>query len=265
MVRKEIMCSHKVTSIELSIILPAYNEEGQIERAIHQNFQTIEELDISAELVVINDGSSDRTLEILENLKRQYPQMTLLNHGKNKGFGGAIHTGVQKSQGKFCIVAPADNPTTLFMLNPFLKKRNESDLIIGYRSQKPGYNSVMIRNSKIYHLIMRIFCNLHYKDLNWIHVYRRTLFNYTQIEFKGILIGAEMILKAQTLGCRINEVPCSMEERTHGVASASRPKIWVKTFFEMVKFLYKAKFGLLKLERTDIFKNQNEDREKLAS
>jgi dolichyl-phosphate beta-glucosyltransferase len=234
------------SEIYLSIILPAYNEAGNIATAVATNIEAARTLSIPFEVLAINDGSADNTGELLSQLECQWPELRVVSHEKNSGLGAAIRTGLTNARGQFCIISPADSPLSPQTLKPFLAVADESDLILGYRVQKPGYSWIMIFNSRLYHAALRMVCGLPYRDVNWIHLYRRSIFERIELDFVGIVMEAEVVLKAHALGMRIREVPCPMTERVIGQASAAQPKVMYRTGRDLLRLLWDWKFGPLR-------------------
>ncbi len=118
-----------------------------------------------------------------------------------------------------------------------------SDLILGWRPERLGYTPLMRFNSWFYHVLLRLLFGLPYRDVNWQHLYRRSIFEQIDIETHGVVMGAEMAVKAHRLGLRVAEVPCPMRPRRGGVASASRPKVMLRTAQEFGRFFWRWHFG----------------------
>lgn len=227
----------------LSILLPAYNEAQNIVNAVVTNVAAGRELALHFEIVAVDDGSRDETARLLEELKTNYPELRVITHGVNQGLGKTIRTALRAARGEFCILAPADSPHTAETLQPFLKVADGADVILGYRTEKPGYNWLMRFNSRLYHRLLRTICGLPYRDVNWIHLYRRRIFEQIELEFTGIVMEAEVVLKAHELGLRIREVPCLMRERVHGQACAKQPRVMLRAGRDLLRLLWRWRLG----------------------
>ncbi len=227
--------------LKLSIIIPAYNEEKNIITAVTRNMEVGREIAIDFEIIAINDGSTDDTGRRLAELEPSVPELVVKTHSTNRGIGAGIVTGIDCANGEFVIFAPADNPLEIDVIRPFLNIADHADLILGYRMEKPGYSCVMKFNSRVYHFLLRHIAGLPYRDINWIHLYRREIFHHLDIEFEGIVMAAEVVLKAHRRGLRIREVPCPMVERQHGRASASRLPVMIKTGLDLARLLIRSR------------------------
>jgi dolichol-phosphate mannosyltransferase len=225
--------------VDISIIIPAYNEAGNIASAVKTTAEAGRRLARPFEIVAVNDGSADGTGKLLAELKADCPQLQVVTHERNRGLGAAIRTGIRAARGKFCILLPADSPYDAETLRPFLTAADDADVVLGYRAVKPGYSWFMRFNSRLYHWLLRTICGLPYRDVNWVHLYRRRIFEQIDLEFAGIVMEAEVVLKAHMLGLRIREVASPMQERTHGRASAARPKVMVRTGWDLLRLLWR--------------------------
>ncbi len=119
---------------ELSIILPAFNEEGNIARAVESAFAGAAKIPMTCEVVVVNDGSRDGTAGILEALRmEQGPRLQVVDHAVNLGYGVALRDGFRASRGRLVFYTDSDNQFDLGELKDFTPLMAENDVILGYR------------------------------------------------------------------------------------------------------------------------------------
>jgi len=129
----------------LSIIIPAYNEAHTIGETL-QNLQTVmENIDIAYEIIVVDDGSEDNTVEILE----QYPDITLIQHPDNGGYGRAIKTGMNSAQYDWCCICDADGTYPVTEIPNLLQYVPDFDMVIGERTGKHYWGSFSKRMGRI--------------------------------------------------------------------------------------------------------------------
>ena len=117
-----------MNNLDLSIIVPAYNEEKSIRKSITNLLDVFKKSQISFELIIINDGSQDNTLEIIERFKALYSEYDIyvLNNKKNLGKSASLNKGFKIAKGNFTAIHDADleyNPTDLLKMFNFLKKK----------------------------------------------------------------------------------------------------------------------------------------------
>ncbi len=117
--------------IKLSLIIPAYNEEGIIKETLDAVLKFLSEKRYNWEIIVVDDGSSDKTSEIIRSFRTQ--GVRLVKHALNRGKGAAIRTGVKKSKGKFIIFSDADLSVSIKNIDQFLTELKKSEVVIGSR------------------------------------------------------------------------------------------------------------------------------------
>src|SRR5215203_3950655 len=92
----------------LSIFFPAYNDSGTIASLVITALRTARKLTPDHEVIVVNDGSADNTAEILDELARTYPEVRVVHHEKNRGYGGALRTGFASARRELVFYTDAD-------------------------------------------------------------------------------------------------------------------------------------------------------------
>jgi glycosyltransferase involved in cell wall biosynthesis len=127
-----------------TLLIPVFNEEQSIEQTVLSAKNTLEKLDEDFEIVVINDGSTDRTAEILAGLS--VPEMKIVNHKQNRGYGASMKTGIRHSLGEVIGTTDADGTYPIEQLGPMMQimREKEADMIVGARTKK-GVKIPLIR------------------------------------------------------------------------------------------------------------------------
>lgn len=118
--------SFSINKIKTSIIIPAYNEEGCIEKVI---VDVKKYLNQECEIIVVNDGSTDRTKEILE----QIPNVKVINHPENRGYGAALKSGIQEAQGVYVLIIDADGTYPPESISELICQKDYYDMVVGAR------------------------------------------------------------------------------------------------------------------------------------
>jgi glycosyltransferase involved in cell wall biosynthesis len=219
----------------LSVIVPAYNEQALLATAIESMVAAVSAAARPLEIVVVNDGSEDRTADIAEDLSRRLPEVRVVHHAVNSGWGQAVRTGIANAKQEYVVLAPVDNPLSAEQVRTFLAAVDGADIVIGYRKGRAGYSLLLNLGSHCYHLMVKALFGVRYRDVNWIHVYRRNVIERLPLRLSGIVFPAEVIVKAERRGYRIVEVYCEMKARTHGRATVSRPRVMVKALRDLAR------------------------------
>lgn len=220
---------------QLTVVLPAYNEEVLLDGCVRQLHASLAALGVSAEIVLVNDGSRDRTPQIADALARDLPGVVAV-HQANQGIGGAFRTGTQRATGDYIILWPADMPAEPADLAPYVAQFGRVDVIVGVRRARLGYNPLMRLNAWIYPQLVATLFDLRLRDVNWIHAYRRELFRRVTLTQRGIPMLVEALVRLRDLGATFAEVDVEMKVRLGGVASASRFKVMWRTLTGLFSF-----------------------------
>jgi glycosyltransferase involved in cell wall biosynthesis len=221
--------------ITLSVILPAYNEEALLDGCVRQLHAALAALQVPAEIIIVNDGSRDRTAEIADKLTQDLAGVTVC-HQANQGIGGAFRTGVRSATGEYLILWPADMPAEPADLAPYTAQFARADVIVGVRQARPGYNPLMRFNAWLYPKLVASLFGLRLRDVNWIHAYRRLLFARITLTQRGIPMLVEALVRLRDAGATFVEVDVAMKARLGGVPSAARLKIMWRTLTGLLSF-----------------------------
>ena len=219
----------------LSVIVPAYNEERELEAAVRALRKTLDEMKRPAEIIVVDDGSKDRTGVIADSLAVLLKDVRAY-HQANKGIGGAFQAGAALARGEYIMLWPVDMPATPADFAPYLEHMGEADVIVGCRRKRVGYNPLMRLNAWIYPRLVKTLFRLRVRDVNWIHAYRRSAFVRIRLTQDGIPMLAEVLVRLRDAGATFEEVDVDMKARRQGVPSASRLRIMWATLAGLFSF-----------------------------
>ncbi|MBI3949975.1 MAG: glycosyltransferase family 2 protein, partial [Acidobacteria bacterium] len=120
----------------ISVVLPAYNEEGNIGTMVTEVLTTMQSVVPDFEIVVVDDGSRDRTAEIVRELAERYPQVRLVQHPTNWGYGAALYTGFTSATKELLFFTDSDNQFVLSEINRLLPHIDHADMVVGYRAPR---------------------------------------------------------------------------------------------------------------------------------
>jgi glycosyltransferase involved in cell wall biosynthesis len=221
--------------LALSVILPAFNEEALLDDSVRQLRAALDALGIAAEIILVNDGSRDRTPQIADTLARELPGVVAI-HQQNQGIGGAFRTGAARATGDYLILWPADMPADPGDLAPYAAQFGRADVIVGVRRARLGYNPLMLLNSWLYPRLVATLFGLRLRDVNWIHAYRRAQFARITLTQRGIPMLVEALVRLRDLGATFAEVDVEMKARAGGTPSAARLKVMWRTLTGLFSF-----------------------------
>ena len=201
----------------LSIFFPAYNDSGTIASLVITALQTARRLTPDFEVIVVNDGSADATGEIADELARTYPEVRVVHHPRNRGYGGALRSGFAAATREFVFYTDGDaqyDPAEMETLWAAL--RDDVDLVNGYKiSRSDPFHRIVI--GRAYHHTVKLLFGLRVRDVDCdFRLMRRAIFDRVSLYKNSGVICLEMMKKIQDAGFRIAEVPVHHYHRTHG-------------------------------------------------
>ena len=219
----------------LSVIVPAFNEERLLESTVRTLRTTLDAIKVAAEIILVDDGSTDDTGKIAGSLTKVLPDVRVC-HQENRGIGGAFLAGAVLARGEYLMLWPVDMPAAPDDLAPYAAQFGRADVIVGCRRRRVGYNPLMLLNAWIYPRLVSLLFGLQIRDVNWIHAYRRSSFVRVRLTQRGIPMLAEALVRFRDAGATFAEVDVVMKPRSHGVPSASRLRVMWETLRGLFSF-----------------------------
>ena len=201
----------------ISVFFPAYNDGGTIPSMVLTALMTLRDVADDYEVIVVNDGSSDYTAEVLEELARRYPELRVIHHEQNQGYGGALRTGFASATKDLIFYTDGDaqyDPRELKRL--YAAWNGDVDLINGYKiSRSDPLHRVII--GRIYHWTVKLAFGLRLRDVDCdFRLMRRGIFDRVRLKSDSGVICVELMKKVQDAGFRITEVPVHHYHRAYG-------------------------------------------------
>lgn len=227
----------KLSDIELSIIFPAYNEEENIGTTIEKALLFLEQY--QAEIIVVDDGSTDRTAEML----RPYMgTISLVQHQRNMGYGRALRSGFSQARGRWIFFCDADLQFPFDALHDFWRYTDSYDVIIGYRA--PRKDAVMrIVNARIWRLLVNKSLGLSVRDINCaFKLIRASTLKSIILHANGASINAELL--AKLISYPMVQLPVPHVPRRHGQQTGAHPRVIIRALWELFVLVVDVRFGI---------------------
>jgi len=226
-------------TISISIVVPFYNEEGNVEPLLSKLFAVIRRTDKPFEVIAINDGSRDRTLETLKSQIAEYPELVIIDLRRNSGQTAALMAGFDHAQGEIIITLDADLQNDPEDIPLLLAKLAEGyDVVTGWRRERTDAPIRRVFVSRIANRIISKVSNVHLKD------YGCTLKAYRRDILEGVRLYGEMHrfvpIYASWMGARVTEIPVQHHPRFSGQSKYGLERVG-KVILDLivVKFLDK--------------------------
>ncbi len=217
----------------VTVFLPAYNEEENIEQAVMNSVKVLREICDDWEVIVVNDASKDRTGEIADRLVREVPGVRVIHHEKNTRLGGALRSGFYGATKDLIFYTDADNPIDMNDLKKAIPLMAEADFITGYRLNRdePLKRKVY---SRCYNWLIRLLFGLKVRDVNFsFKLVKREVLKKAKLRSMGSFIDAELLVEARKYGFRIREVGIKYYPRVKGESTLATPGVILKIMQEL--------------------------------
>ncbi|WP_055073831.1 glycosyltransferase family 2 protein [Pseudanabaena sp. 'Roaring Creek'] len=231
--------------LSLSVVLPAYNEAENIGLTIASAVKYLSDRQICYEIIVVNDGSIDATPAIVTDLAKQNPQIRLVNHHRNLGYGSALRSGFDRALHEYIFLTDGDGQFDISDLDrflPYIQDREGnllSKIVIGYRAKRAD---LFIRsvNAWLYHIFIQWVLGIKARDIDCaFKLFPRQIYQSIKpIKSDGALFSAEFLSKLEHFLLRepslspIIELPVQHFPRRFGKATGANIKVILKMFWE---------------------------------
>jgi glycosyltransferase involved in cell wall biosynthesis len=203
----------------LSVVFPAYNDAGTIPSMVIGARLAARRITDDYEIVVVNDGSSDHTAEVLSELEAVFPELRVIHHPVNRGYGGALRTGFDSATKPLVFYTDGDaqyDPREMGVLFDVYRQHESVDFVNGTKiGRSDPFHRIVI--GRLYHWIVRTAFGLRLTDVDCdFRLFRRSIFDKVVLTKDSGVICVELMKKVQDHGFRIREVPVHHFHRVYG-------------------------------------------------
>jgi glycosyltransferase involved in cell wall biosynthesis len=226
---------------QLSYFFPAHNEEANLPGLVAEALEALPELADEFEILIVDDGSKDATPRLADELAAAHPEVHVVHHPTNLGYGAALRSGFAASHYAVLAFTDGDRQFKVADLGPLLQRLGGGgpdigppgraaaggppDVVVGYRIHRadPLVRTVYAR---LYRLANRIFFGLRVRDVDCAcKVFRRDALEGIAVESGGAFFSAELLIKLQAAGHRIAEVGVPHFPRVAGRPTGAKPSV----------------------------------------
>ena len=221
----------------ISIVIPMFNEEANIEHAIHYAVAALEEHAGDYEIVIVDDASTDQSPDLVRRAIAGNPKVKLISHDFNQKLGASLRTGFAAAKHELILYMDADLPFDPDVLGRAVRamKLTRADVISGYRFDRTTEGVRRTVYTILYNWMIRILFGISVRDVNFsFKLMRREVLEAVQLRSEGSLIDAELIVKARNRGFVIQQIGLDYFPRVMGTSHLSSPTVIVKIFRELV-------------------------------
>lgn len=210
--------------MELSIVIPMFNEAENVRTTLRRVEEAMVPFQGDYEVITVNDGSKDETLELLKEVANQNDKLKIVSYSKNIGRGMALRRGFKESKGEIVVSIDADlsyDPKYILDFIEVLKKEPDIDFVLASPYMPGGgvkeVPLIRLWISKLGNKILRFAMpNRIYTSTGIFRAYRRRVLDSLELESDGKEIHLEILSKAIALGYRVKEIPLTLIGRKKG-------------------------------------------------
>lgn len=224
---------------KISLVLPAHNEEPNIRAVVEEAAEVLPTAFSDYEVIIVNDGSHDRTLEIAGQLAQENPHVRVVNHPVNRGYGAALTSGFNAASGDFIMFMDSDRQFDINDIHRLTPFANGYDIVAGYRIRRndPAHR---LLNALLFGMAVRLMFDLRLRDIDCaFKIMRADVLKGINLESPGALINTEILAKAKVQGRTIAQVGVNHYPRLAGEQSGASLKVVLRAFWEIVRLWWR--------------------------
>jgi glycosyltransferase involved in cell wall biosynthesis len=221
-------------SMRVSLVLPAFNEEDNIEGAVREAALAAERLFAEHEVIVVDDGSTDATATKVKAIAAEDPRVRVVSHGRNRGYGEALRSGFLASRLEFVFFTDADLQFDMGEIERLLPYAGAVDVVAGYRvnRQDPPFRRLM---AYAWNLLVRVLFYVPVRDIDCaFKLFDRRVLEEIDIESVGAMVNTELMVKLGRRGSSVVEVGVHHRPRRAGEARGASPRVIATAFREVL-------------------------------
>lgn len=224
------------TPRSLSVILPAYNEEALIADTVSTVMSVLTSWMEDFEVIVVNDGSKDRTKEVVQDLAIYDPRIRLINHPTNKGYGAALVTGFESVTKELAFFMDSDGQFDIRDLARFFPLIEQYGAVLGYRIDRQD-TWMRKLNAWSWKKLVGFVFGVQARDIDCaFKLFRADFFRIHRLETRGAMINAEILYKLARAGYTFTEVGVQHLPRRAGKATGAKPSVILRALRELFVF-----------------------------
>ncbi len=228
----------------LSIFFPFWNEEKNIESVVKKAIPTAERIASKWEIIMVDDGSSDKTLEIASKLAKGNSNLKIFHHDKNRGYGAALKSGFESSKYKLIVFNDGDSQFDFSEIDRFIERIESADLVIGHRKKRydQPFRHLLMNLLKIWDFV---FFGFYFRDIDCgFKLFRKEALNKIMpLRSEGAMITTEILAKAKKANLKIAQVEVTHFPRLYGDQSGGNLRVILRAIRESFVLWWDLNYG----------------------
>lgn len=225
----------------LTVIVPAYNEETSLEKIVRETCEVVNASTEEFEILIVNDGSTDGTGEVAERLAVEIEEVQVAHHRLNQGSGMAIRTGIEQATCELVMYVPADNQFNLKEIGAFMEASSDADIVLGVRLERSDYSWFRLLSSWTFIRLTNFLFEFNYRDVNWVHLWRRKIFEEIRPRSKGVFLLEEILVLTARNGFNVVEIDSEYQPRIAGKPKGCTIRSILVAIYEILRLWFDLK------------------------
>ncbi len=207
-------------NFDLTVIMPALNEEKNITSAINHTLKAFDDYGVSGEIIVVNDGSRDATSKIVEGIQAQDKRIKLINHESPMGIGNSYWEGVDQSKSEIVTWIPGDNENDPWEILRYYKLMEQVDIVIPFIFNKEARSFFRNTVSYFYRFIINTTFGVNFNYTNGTVLFRKYILRELKTRSYGFFFQTDILIRTVKKGYLFAEVPYRLGLRKEGISKA---------------------------------------------
>jgi len=229
--------------VSISVFFPCYNEQENVGRTVEKALEVMQKLNADFEAIIVDDGSSDGTGRIADEIAGRDGRVKVVHHEGNLGYGAALQSGFNAATKELVFYTDGDGQFDINEMPPLLALMERYDIVSCYRLNR---QDSLIRkiNGWCWTMLVCLMFGLKVRDIDCaFKLYKREIFNKIELSSTGALIDAEILARAARKGYRITQKGVHHYPRTSGEQSGASLRVILRAFKELFKLQRRIRSG----------------------
>jgi glycosyltransferase involved in cell wall biosynthesis len=223
------------TPVSISVFFPCYNEQDNIARTVQQSLDVLEKLDADFEVIIVNDGSTDKTGQIADQITKQNKNVKVVHHPENLGYGAALQSGLKAATKKLVFYTDGDGQFDINEMPSLLPLIKRYDIVCCYRINRQD-NLIRRINGWCWTKLVCLLFGMKVRDIDCaFKLYKREIFDNIKLSSSGALISAEILARALREGYSLAQKGVHHYPRTAGAQTGANLRVILRAFKELIR------------------------------
>jgi len=229
----------------ISVFFPCYNEQDNINRTVERALVVLQKVSADFEIIIVDDGSSDATGQIADEIASRDSRVKVVHHPTNLGYGGALQSGFKAATKQLVFYTDGDGQFDIDEMPPLLPLMSQYDIVTCYRLNRQD-SLVRKINGWCWTKLVCLLFSMKVRDIDCaFKLYKREIFDNIKMSSSGALIDAEILARAIRRGYRLTQKGVHHYPRVAGKQSGAGPWVVLRAFKELFRL-----YGQIRREGT---------------